>query len=559
MNICIVHGYLLSGTGSNIYVQNMVRQLCLKGHDVHLICQEPHPEALDFVSEAFAADNSTHSLKKRFERGKSQYGAGRCSVYIPDLEGILPVYVYDVYDGFQVKELHLMSKEEIDAYAAKNIWVIGKVLQENDTDLVISNHTVMQPYEVAEARTSGANGAHVMVPHGSALNFSVKRSETLLPYAIRGVKDAYPVVVSQHARNEFESFFARYVADIAEKTVVIPAGVDIEKFRPISNESEKKKYLDRVCRDIGGVIRGGRTQEQVIDFWDKVRQRSSLAQIPRLIEETKSLYNQWSPDTDIIDKLQKLDTENNSVVMYLGKYLWTKGIHLLIAAAPLILKAHPNTYFLIVGFGQFREILELMVYALVSGDQELFRALCFHTQELFPGAGVDRLHFLMEFLDNLDEAGKAQEYFKSATDLNLAEHIVFTGYVDHDSLSNLLPCADLTVATSIFPEAFGMVAAEALSSGVMPIQTHHSGFIDVINVVKEHFRDSFEGLRQLRLDSMLIPNLANNITVFLDYFSYMSDAERQLIRQRCARLVEENFSWASIVERFIALAGTKIK
>ena len=559
MNICIVHGYLLSGTGSNIYVQNMVRQLCLKGHEVHLICQEPHPEALDFVSEAFAADNSTHSFKRRFERERSQDDAGRCSVYIPDLEGILPVYIYDVYDGFEVKELHLMSKEEIDAYAAKNIWVIGKVLQENDTDLVISNHTVMQPYEVAEARTSGASGAHVMVPHGSALNFSVKRSETLLPYAITGVKDAYPVVVSQHARKEFGGFFARYVDAIEEKTVVITAGVDIKKFRPISNESEKKIYLNRVCRDIGGVIRGGRTQEQVIDFWDNVERRSSLAQIPGLIEETKSLYNQWSPDTDIIDKLQRLDTENNFVVMYLGKYLWTKGIHLLIAAAPQILNVHPNTYFLIVGFGQFREILELMVYALVSGDQGLFRALCFHTQELFPGAGVDRLHFLMEFVDNLDERDKTQEYFKSAADLNLAEHIIFTGYVGHDSLANLLPCADLAVATSIFPEAFGMVAAEALSSGVMPVQTHHTGFIDVINVVKEHFRDSFEGLKRIDLDDMLVPNLANNITVFLDYFSKMSNDERQLIRQSCARLAEENFSWASIVEKFIALAGTKIK
>ncbi len=250
MNICIVHGYLLSFTGSNIYTQNMVRQLCLKGHEVHLICQEPHPEALDFVNEAFAADNSTHRLEKRFERERPQDGPGRCSVYIPDLEGILPVYVYDVYEGFQVKELHLMSEEEIDAYAVKNIWVIGKVLQENDIDLVISNHTVVQPYEVAEARTSGTNWTHVMVPHGSALNFSVKRSETLLPYAIRGVEDARSVVVSQHARKELEGFFAPYVDGIEEKTVVIPAGVDIEKFRPITNEKEKQKYLNRLGQNI---------------------------------------------------------------------------------------------------------------------------------------------------------------------------------------------------------------------------------------------------------------------------------------------------------------------
>jgi glycosyltransferase involved in cell wall biosynthesis len=98
-----------------------------------------------------------------------------------------------------------------------------------------------------------------------------------------------------------------------------------------------------------------------------------------------------------------------------------------------------------------------------------------------------------------------------------------------------------------------MVAAEALSSGVMPVQTHHSGFIDVINVVKEHFRDNFQGLRRLDLDDRLIPNLANNLTVFLNYFSQMSDDERQIIRQRCNRLARENFSWAAITEKFIAL------
>jgi hypothetical protein len=72
-------------------------------------------------------------------------------------------------------------------------------------------------------------------------------------------------------------------------------------------------------------------------------------------------------------------------------------------------------------------------------------------------------------------------------------------------------------------------------------------------VVKEHFQDSFRGLKQLDLDGNLVLNLTNNINVFLDYFSKMSDGERQLIRQRCARLAQDNFSWSSIVERFIAL------
>ena len=44
MNICIVHGYRLNGTGSNIYVKNIARFLVRKGHNISIVCQEPHPE-----------------------------------------------------------------------------------------------------------------------------------------------------------------------------------------------------------------------------------------------------------------------------------------------------------------------------------------------------------------------------------------------------------------------------------------------------------------------------------------------------------------------------------
>jgi glycosyltransferase involved in cell wall biosynthesis len=532
----------------------VARQICIQGHDVHLVCQEPNPEELDFVTEVFVADNTKQILQKRFERNNLQNRTGRCSIYLPDLESVLPVYVYDVYPGFQVKELHLMSKEEIDAYAAKNIWVIEKVLKENDVDLVISNHTVLQPYEVAEARLSSPKSVHVLVLHGSALNFSVKNSETLIPYAVRGVQDAKPIAVSQHARQEFEGFFAPYIDDIGSKTAVIPVGVDTSRFQPICSEIEKKDRINEVCRTVARLVSNGRSNQQQIDFVTKVKKRQSLETIPDLIRETKETYNDWSVDADITDKLHQLDVSNNFLVMFLGKYLWTKGIQLLIAAAPLILKKHKNTHFVIVGFGQFREVLELMVHALDTGDRELFEALCFRTQQLFPGAGVKSLTYLIKFLANLEETGKLHGYYELAQDLHLSSRIIFTGYVDHDHLANLLPCADLTVATSIFPEAFGTVVAEALSSGVIPVQTHHTGFIDLITLIEEHFEDTFQGIKQLNLDELLIPSLANNISTFLDYFATMSDKERQIIRQRCARLAQDNFSWGAIVKQFFTIS-----
>ena len=48
------------------------------------------------------------------------------------------------------------------------------------------------------------------------------------------------------------------------------------------------------------------------------------------------------------------------------------------------------------------------------------------------------------------------------------ERTLFTGPLEHRHLVHLLPLADATVVPSIFPEAFGMVAAEAAAAGSPP-------------------------------------------------------------------------------------------
>ena len=41
------HGYLLGGTGSNVYTQALAREWSRAGHDVTVVCQERHPELYD--------------------------------------------------------------------------------------------------------------------------------------------------------------------------------------------------------------------------------------------------------------------------------------------------------------------------------------------------------------------------------------------------------------------------------------------------------------------------------------------------------------------------------
>ena len=56
---------------------------------------------------------------------------------------------------------------------------------------------------------------------------------------------------------------------------------------------------------------------------------------------------------------------------------------------------------------------------------------------------------------------------------------LFTGPLEHRHLVHLLPLADVTVVPSIFPEAFGMVAAEAAAAGSPPLVARHSGLAEV--------------------------------------------------------------------------------
>ena len=40
MRVLIFHGYLLRGTGSNIYNSSLARALARLGHEVDLVCQD---------------------------------------------------------------------------------------------------------------------------------------------------------------------------------------------------------------------------------------------------------------------------------------------------------------------------------------------------------------------------------------------------------------------------------------------------------------------------------------------------------------------------------------
>ena len=90
MRILIWHGYLLGGTGSNVYTRALAREWSRVGHDVVILCQERHPDIYDI---------------------------GGASLVVPELpERLLPVFVLDEYEGVEARLLQDFTLAERDAY-----------------------------------------------------------------------------------------------------------------------------------------------------------------------------------------------------------------------------------------------------------------------------------------------------------------------------------------------------------------------------------------------------------------------------------------------------------
>ena len=96
MHLVIVHGYLLRGTGSNIYSANVARTWKQLGHAVTVVCQDRNAGNLDFVDECFVGTDSVPTTAPR---------PGSIRVVVPDIGDLLPVYVFNCYEGFQVKAM----------------------------------------------------------------------------------------------------------------------------------------------------------------------------------------------------------------------------------------------------------------------------------------------------------------------------------------------------------------------------------------------------------------------------------------------------------------------
>jgi glycosyltransferase involved in cell wall biosynthesis len=411
MRIVLWHGYLLGGTGSNVYTRSIAREWRRAGHDVVLFCQESHPEQLDL---------------------------GGTEVVRPPLpDGVLPVFVLDRYEGLEPRLLQDLTAAERARYVEANAEAIRRRLP---ADLVFANHVL------PGGAVAAATGARFAVyAHGSELEYSIRGDDVLVEEARAALARADAVFVgSAHMR----TVLGEVVGEV-ERVYEVSPGVDVETFRPEERPQALAGLLEEARRD----------------------------------PPNPGNRNERFPDEGNVRRLERFFEGGLPTVVYFGKLLYNKGVHLLLEALRGI-----DARAVIVGFGDYRQRLEQLA----------------------------------------------------------TPRTLFTGPLEHRHLVHLLPLADAVVVPSIFPEAFGMVAAEAAAAGVPPLVARHSGLAEIAAGLEAAYPGRRRALAAFETGNSV--ELAEKLHELLA----LPPAERAALGAAARTVAVERWGWTGVAQRLIA-------
>jgi glycosyltransferase involved in cell wall biosynthesis len=192
VRILLWHGYLLGGTGSNVYSRALAREWSRGGHEVVVVCQE---------------------------RAPGQFDLGSATVVNPELpDGLLPVFVLDRYEGLRPKLLQELTDAEKRAYVDANAAALRELLP---AELIFTNHVLLGgPVGAATGRPFRVKA------HGSELEYSMRGRPDLQAWGRESLARAEVTYVgSDHIRR----VLAEVVGEVGEVQEV-PPGVDVDLF-----------------------------------------------------------------------------------------------------------------------------------------------------------------------------------------------------------------------------------------------------------------------------------------------------------------------------------------
>jgi glycosyltransferase involved in cell wall biosynthesis len=469
MKVLIFHGYMLRGTGSNIYNASLAPALARLGHEVHLLCQD------------------------------RQVQLPGVEIHNPDIHGLLPVYVKDPYEGFEVKAFDELSEAELDRYLEANVTAVRQVAERaGGIDIALANHLVMGPAILARAGVA----PFAAKVHGSALEYTVKPHPRFLPYAEEGIDASSGVLVG--SRHTAESLWAALpgVPNLEAKTRLGPPGVDTESFRP-------GPPLPRVAEEEGG------------------RGRPRPRRPPR-------------PPTGPAGR------SGPPLIVFVGKFIVSKGVDLLLAAWPLVRAEHPGIRLKLAGYGEYEQGLRRLLSALDRGDLDDAREVARLGRGLEGGEEAP-LRILSAFL-----AEPPPGYLEAAR--GMAGSVEFVGRLEHDQVAELLPTAEALVMPSTFPEAFGMVAAEAAACGALPVSADHSGMREVSRQLAEALPAEVGPLTSFPVADGAVEAIGERLRAWLA----LPETTRAEAREELVATVARLWSWEGVARGAIAAALGKL-
>ena len=514
----VFHGYLLRGTGSNVYNAALGEALVAAGHEVHLLCQDRAPLELPWVEAA--GDWDTGELRLQVRRAPP-----RATVYRPDLGGLLPVYVADRYDGVEARPFPDLSDDELAAYVQRNVAAVAEVFARARPDVALANHLVMGPLVLARA-LAGTGVPYAVKVHGSALEYTVKPHPRFLPAAREGLAGARGVLVG--SRHTGESLWtALSEPGLEEKTRLGPPGVDVERFAP-REPAEAAAGLARLRERLEAVVARAAPAAQPAPAEEPVA------------EPAGSSFARSSAEAAAA--LGALDVARDRVVVFVGKLIASKGVELLLAAWPPVLARVPEARLLVVGFGGFRTQLESLAGALSRGDLEAARAV--------RGEDGRELPQLAAFLEGL---GASATPYRAAAE-GMAHRVHWAGRLEHDELADVLPATDALAMPSTFPEAFGMVAAEAAACGALPVVAGHSGMAEVADALAEAAPAEVRPWLTFAVGPDSVTQLAAALTAWLEAPPEL----RARTRAAIVGVARERYSWAGVARTVIAAAEGRL-
>ena len=534
--IAILHGYLLEGSGSNLWTRSIVRSLVRDGETVHLMCQENQPELYDFIAEAYRYHRNG-SVETIFRRTTAYQG--KCILHKPDIGDVLPVYVWDHYEEFpRVVPMIELPDDVLGQYIEWNKKALRKILQRYPVSVLHANHAVLMSVVAREiSRETGR--PYTIMPHGSAIEYTVKKDGRFFRWAEEAFRHAGRIfVIGREMRTRVLELFPN-IADLAERLVELNLGVDTQMFVPLET-SQRRATIRRLIEHLHDHPRG-KSSRQTRAFLQEASSLTNAQSLTALTQMHRE-YPAKLPDQDVEAKLSRIDWDREPILLFVGRLIAGKGLHSILAALPEVFSRSPEARLLVVGHGPLREAMELLVYALSTGNQPLAEQIV-HLGRALEGGPREPLVTIQYYWQRLKREGGWASYWQAAQRYLSLERVVFTGYLTHAELRYLFPCCDVAIFPSVVAEAGPLVFLEALSAGCFPMGTDFAGMAASIDAVSAYLPPPVVEYMKIRPDAAhTVEDIATKAPRAL------SEASRY--KESLRKAAVERYDWRRVAGRF---------